>query len=384
MQKIIFYIFLLLCFTGYGCVVRKNYKSVKLKQKKIIRYKLNVTENPNPHYVFYTEDSSTKKRYLIARDAESTKLTLFNYKRRNSILEIPFVGDVNKANISGFYMHNIDSFFVQQHDKNKILLINQYGNILKQWKLPDNITGINRYSVWASYKDPILYKNGKLYTSVDQYGTYNKPEDFNYNSKLIFDLTKDSPVVITQLGLLPEIYRQKGTNFHGGLRFPSSVINNNGEIVISFPVDHYIHVYNGNSEKEKNLVKSQFLDSFQSYNVNKSVFQDYDQQYNNSVGSYHSLLYDKWRKLYYRVVLPYNDFYNSDGTVNLKEDRPFTIMILDKDFKVLNEVKFPGKQFVFGNILAVKEGLMISINNPKNPLYKNDYYSYQLFKVKLK
>jgi len=57
------------------------------------------------------------------------------------------------------------------------------------------------------------------------------------------------------------------------------------------------------------------------------------------------------------------------------------VMILDKDFKILAEDKFPGKTHDLTDFFVTDKGLWISNNNPENPNFSEDHLSFTLFEL---
>ena len=117
-------------------------------------------------------------------------------------------------------------------------------------------------------------------------------------------------------------------------------------------------------------VKSRYIDKVEilrnSSNNQNAILKDRAEQAN-----YGSVLYDKYRKVYYRVAYPASTIEESDNYLKIIRSgkKNFSIMILDKDLNVIGETLFPDYTFNPHLWFVREEGLYISTNNEMNPNY---------------
>lgn len=90
------------------------------------------------------------------------------------------------------------------------------------------------------------------------------------------------------------------------------------------------------------------------------------------------LHYDRYRKLYY--VMVYHDVPGGKGAYKNGE-RPWSLLVYDEQFNKKWETKFDEKEFIGGNILVCKEGLLVSNNVKSREDYDRKKARYMLFQV---
>lgn len=102
---------------------------------------------------------------------------------------------------------------------------------------------------------------------------------------------------------------------------------------------------------------------------------------------YGNIVYDKYRDLYYRFCYCYDeivadkDFAQVLNTNYLLCHGEFTIQIIDSDFNLLGESKFPRGKYVPMLFFVNKSGLWLSENNDERPNLSEDLLVFRCFKV---
>ena len=91
---------------------------------------------------------------------------------------------------------------------------------------------------------------------------------------------------------------------------------------------------------------------------------------------YHHLMYDKYRKVFYRFALMPDD--NIKPFSN-NPHQSFSIIILNKDYEIIGETKFPGNTYAHHLCLVGKKGLYISENNENNPQFDENKLVFRCF-----
>ncbi|MFC2187036.1 DUF4221 family protein [Fulvivirgaceae bacterium LMO-SS25] len=99
---------------------------------------------------------------------------------------------------------------------------------------------------------------------------------------------------------------------------------------------------------------------------------------------YFQMLFDPYRRVFYRQVLHPNHDYEIGTRYYSTMDRPegFSIMIFDEDFNKLGEVDFPSKTYGYQAWYVGSEGLYISKSNYNNPEMREDFMDFDLFELK--
>lgn len=99
---------------------------------------------------------------------------------------------------------------------------------------------------------------------------------------------------------------------------------------------------------------------------------------------YYQILYDPYRKVFYRQVLHPNPEFDSSIQFFSTMDAPqgFSILIFNEDFEKLGEVDFPAKTYGYQGWYVGTEGLYISKSNYNNPEMREDFMDFDLFVLK--
>ena len=128
--------------------------------------------------------------------------------------------------------------------------------------------------------------------------------------------------------------------------------------------------------------KSRFLDSMIPY-INDPTEDVYDLIRKEEKPKYWHLMYDKYRDVYYRFAeMPCELAENEDPYDEFApRAREFSVIILDKDFRIIGETKFPGNKYFYKMSFVGRDGLYISENNLANPEFDEDKLVFACFKL---
>jgi len=97
---------------------------------------------------------------------------------------------------------------------------------------------------------------------------------------------------------------------------------------------------------------------------------------------YANIIYNPFKKRYYRFVYLPNKDYNPNKNFEIT-DVKFAIMVFDKDFNHIADSKILNLKptYIPFDYFVTKEGLWLSTNNPKNPTYNEDELHFELFSI---
>ena len=128
--------------------------------------------------------------------------------------------------------------------------------------------------------------------------------------------------------------------------------------------------------------KSRFLDSMIPY-INDPTEDVYDLIRHEEKAKYWHLMYDKYRDVYYRFAeMPCELADNEDPYDNFApRAREFSVIVLNKDFRIIGETKFPGNKYFYKMSFVGRDGLYISENNLANPEFDEDKLVFACFKL---
>lgn len=97
---------------------------------------------------------------------------------------------------------------------------------------------------------------------------------------------------------------------------------------------------------------------------------------------YLSIIYDPYRKIYYRFVYPGYDFKKGDELYRLLQFLPrLAIIILDENLAKIGEVVLPDNTFLRDNYFVNKDGLYLSINHPESDSLNDDFLAFERLEI---
>ena len=92
-------------------------------------------------------------------------------------------------------------------------------------------------------------------------------------------------------------------------------------------------------------------------------------------------MYDKFRDIYYRFVEHPCKLSTEDAYSHTPKDREFSVIIFDKDLRIIGETKFPGNKYDNRMSFVGRDGLYISENNLANPEFDENKLVFACFKL---
>ena len=178
----------------------------------------------------------------------------------------------------------------------------------------------------------------------------------------------------------PKTFKGDYSHIRSGDGFTYDYNYKENRLVCSFLESDSIMVTDDLTHTKWYNAKSQFLDSMTPYlnDVEEDV-QDIIRWQQKA--KYWHIMYDKYRDVYYRFAEmpcelakdenPYDEFSH--------KSREFSVIILDKDFRIIGETKFPGNKYFIRMSFVGRDGLYISENNLANPDFDEDKLVFACF-----
>lgn len=323
----------------------------------------NTTLSHSLVYDFFIED---ERAYLVWVNTRNNDILLYDIELAEVVykVNVPREGDQGIKKIAAIEM--IDKY-------NAFIVINYGGDVIK-YDLKEKKRG-EKFEFFPSSSNgnyilnspccrPVLVK-GRLYACAEnELNTYT-------DNELLYER---SPV-----GVFLDL--KTGVVDYGGMKnYPSSYSNvfypaefwnysrdivGDGNFVYSFSCDHHVYLENiENGEVSSFFCKSQNLPEVWPENPARDEYTDV--RYKIETGIYESIIYDKFRDLYYRI-------YRCDGSVENPNDiyramkefrlRKVGVMVLNKNFDIIVDKKLENIYFSPAYFVA-PDGLYISTENP--------------------
>ena len=163
----------------------------------------------------------------------------------------------------------------------------------------------------------------------------------------------------------------------------SCCLNDKDQFVFSFFFDEDIYVVSlQDGEMKKIKVKSRYIDKPA---IKENPPQDFDgaMKASSEIPCYGNLIYDKYRKVYYRFVYLKADLDGEKNYLNIWQygRKSFSIMILNEDFDVIGETRFPDFTYISTLHYIGKDGLYLSDSHYKNPSFDENKLRFRRFKL---
>ncbi|WP_041779163.1 DUF4221 family protein [Belliella baltica] len=218
---------------------------------------------------------------------------------------------------------------------------------------------VNHYS---RVTNPTIYENGKLYFSdLTLNGFLNSVESMeSFRPAIEVDLIENKVTLIEKIKV-PDFYKEKTWQAYWG---NFSRIKNDDLWIYSWKAMDSLLIFDENMNLLKSVnAKSEFAKPLNTSSGDQTVEVQFQESITQT--SYTSILYDPYREVYYRFVLigrALDDSYLEDQFPTLKND--FSIIVLDKDFNILTEKRFPSKIHYPYKSFVGKKGLYLSRTNP--------------------
>lgn len=277
----------------------------------------------------------------------------------------------------GYNINSEDEIYIPETMRPMIDVVNSKGDIIRKIEYNKASLGKSVIPFMCScfpYRS-IYFLDSKMYI----------PQTLNPR---LPDAMKDSPVTL----ILDTI---NNTLVESEIRFPQimstdelkgntlgvesyySYCYNGKDLVYSFFFDEDIYVVSLDGSIQRMVkVKSKYLDEI--YNGKKTP-SDIAKTL-CSIPMYGNLIYDKYREVYYRFVYPETELAEGNYVDIWQLGRSnFSIIVLDKDFKILGETLLPENTYASSLFFIREDGLYISTSFVKNPNYNDDQLCFRRF-----
>lgn len=282
----------------------------------------------------------------------------------------------------GYQIYSENEIYIPEMMQTVIDVVNTRGEIIRKIKYEKTSSGKPTIPfISASFPyTPIYIINKKLYIPQTPNRAIN---NFLTNSPvtLILDTINNS---VSEFEVrFPQVISEEAMRGNTlGIEIDYSMCYNGKEFVYSFLLDEYISIVSLEGKiLNKVKAKSRYLEKV--YDEMKSPADISEQvELLCSIPMYGNLIYDEYRKLYYRFVYPETELGNDNFMDIWQLGRSkFSVMILDEKFNVLGETLLPENTYASNLFFIREDGLYISTSFVKNPNYNDDKLCFRRFDI---
>lgn len=340
-----------------------------LKPDEILAIDIDSLTNLVSTYMLYYQDVSTQQSLLAYLNNSKNQIQFYDLTTRKLSSSIDFDQKTGINQLKGFYIKNLDSIMVVSAEKNMFFLTNEKGESIKKYIAEP--WGIYLLSYITNYAKVGMLENDKFvyhklpYHPPNQGGFWSFPVTFSKSLN-----TEDIDTLYQYDG-----YRSQDIFCGGYLPF-SCEQNDKQEFIYSFFMDEYVYSTDFKNKPRTFYAGSKYFDEIPSMNNIRNNEKLQDRQFNTNY-AYKQIIFDKFRKVYYRFVLHPTQRDNMD----YMHGKPFSIVILDENLKKVGETEVFKEKMYYTNYFVAPEGLYISLNHSQNPEIDEDKLKFRLFKL---
>lgn len=363
MKKQVFFLSIIIIHAIGFCCTSPDKQQLNTRLAPADSVTVNASINPagNRNYIRYFNNNNIE--YIAVLEQHKSQLCFYSIDASENEFCIKFNNPFqNQDLIEDFFVQSLDSIFLLSRNTNVIALADTTKRIKKRWQVTQPMQSGNLNYTLYSFSGPLHYQKGKIFTlQINPLeGMFTKAETrekyYKENNGVIITLTGDSAIVDNSTGKFPEEFRPDNTYF---TFCPNTCVNTKGEYIFAYSPLSEITIYRPDGGSYTAEARSSYHQDMKPCNSDSLLNSLYTSQYEITNYQYHSMYYDPFRNRYYRVYLHGIPFDNQDGTVNTFDDKPWSLMILDENFKLIGEQKFT-PAYNFRDIIISKKGLLVS------------------------
>ena len=375
----------------YACSSSNNGTEIEYSKELVEAKKITLPIDENTYYLsksmfqFDEED----KEYLFFGNFEKEQHEILIYDIENQILHkrIPLEkeGPNGVPAICGCIPYfDSKTFLVSQHNFGRTSIIDGEGKVIQKYKIRqgkdgngiwvDSRYGLSYFYTPSFTKDSIVYfSNGyfiRKRLNREDWKTIPMFNSLNLKNGHVGTLPINYPDIFEDDVRIPA---------GGGYNFTYDYNYKQDRLVCSFTGYDSIMVTNDLKQVRWYNGKSRHLKS-----IRPKVYEADGLNWlreSEEGASYHNIMYDKYRNVYYRIAeFPY-EFKQYESPFDNPKAREFSVIIFDKDFNIIGETKFPGNKYFYKMSFVGRDGLYISENNLANPDFDEDKLVFACFKL---
>jgi hypothetical protein len=350
----------------YACSTY-DVKSIKLEPIRATKFSNSIAEkisNYRAHHLL-TKDERMCLSYIDVEEKEIVVYDIFSdttiYKINLSPIDSLLKNTLPQLNIAkdiNYCFNNGDSIFIVANGINAIYMINQMGDVIKVTNVR-NIKGADVKSFALQYMPcaPLTYHKNSIHmlsigTDAPVRTLDERKKYFNTPSYMVLNIESDVGKI--QPYNFPHNYRSGNCyyDYH-----PIYALSENGEVVISFAFNDTVYLYQGENLIKSAAIKSNYYVAAKEFDENRYTDFNYVMEYYMTEGKYYKTIYDKYKKLYYRIYLHHSKYLTSDET-EINDKRNWSLIIFDSELNKLGELEFDSRKNGI-DVIPTKNGIAI-------------------------
>lgn len=329
-------------------------------------------------------DKQTGKEYFSFENSEKGQHEILFYDMDSQQLvkriDIQRTGP-NAIGMFGHYVKDLNHIYITSVGQQSLFLVNDKGGILKSYDYSLSDKGEP-----LSYVYSVSYCHNPLV--IDSSFIYLPQRMFHYEMRGADWLTTPICAVMDTLSgavkvlplKYPLLFKDKSlidSSIDVGYSFEFDGTN----FIYSFMKSDSIIVTSDHASSQRYAAKSRYLSKVKCIPYAGDDIEAGERSLCEQEMYWH-FVYDKYRDVYYRFAFFSCDFDSKTDVMELNTIRQeFSVIVMNKDFQVIKEVRFPKDKYLPKMFFVGKKGLYISENNPSNPEFNENRLTFSCFEL---
>jgi hypothetical protein len=336
---------------------------------------LNTAGRINPKTMFLTCYEEHQKSWLFYGNEDRNELIIYEIPSGRVERKIKFEnrGPNGIGMYKGALVQNFDSIFVLSNTYYQdFFLIDTTGTVMRKYTI-NPIESEDFYpsllGVYCHFSQVNVLKNNRINLSTYMMRIIPNENLYREDICLTYDISLGELVSRTKYPKFDDTYRTE-------LGYYSRAYNGR-EFIYSFRRLDDIYIQNEDGAYSTYPCPSKFQNHNLDWILNRMDPVEIQKERFVQNPTYGSIMYDKYRKLIYRIYLPgYKLKQGESADTYYNYPAVFSIMILDENFNVVGETLMPPKTYDPLMAFIEKDGLYFALH-PDNPVYNPDSLAFE-------
>ena len=339
--------------------------------------------------MFQFEDNGKEYLFFKNRTNKGTsKIFVFDIEKECVHKTVPLYrqGPHGIPAIMGAYPIDMTNYLITTNSTN-FYIVNDSGYI--KYKSPqlysrrdEDKSSFCGTRVISRYHNPAIFKDSILYFPQSNIGYPHKADTWatsNIFAGLDFRTNEMKPTRFCY----PSVFNKEELTRKLSYNCSHSYAYTGRDVAVSFKQSDSIYVSSDFEHVKAYLAKSRHAPCMTPEPYNAQIDNEVRLRREALEYDYWHLIYDKYRKVFYRFVRhPYEFPKHKNAQFDEDSGREFSIVILNEDYEIVGETSFPGNTYSYVIYFVGKKGLYLSLNNLENPIFSEDELFFQCFELK--
>jgi hypothetical protein len=338
-----------------------------------------------PYKTFSLDENTTQATgYIQVFEIDDTaRFTMFNPTKYNILIydiasgnmiyEVSLFREgpdnVGKS-IEGYYLSTLDSIYLYDYWESVLILVDRNGKIINKYNISDKLLQSTEDCVIPPYPYPRsdapirMVKDNIILQGMN--GRKQECKNPTYMVTALYNIKTGSIIFANPY---PEVYGDHSEISSWGVFSYREVfydVNNQDEMIVSFPADDHIYVYDISSGNTKKFFAGYSDKDHISPLYNKTRYGDLVHYLEQT--QYVGVFFDKYKNLYYRLVA--HPLYDYDVNNRSTWSKKISVIILDSHFNKVGEYDVLEYTNQYSNTFVSEEGLHINVESEDDDYLK--------------